>query len=160
MRSSQVENFASPRKLSMVLKTVDEDFLGDVFRLLPVANHPVDQAEDLVAVGADDLAERLLVALLQAGNQEPLGEAHLVGGPLRARTRARRESVASTPIQTPEPPNVPVHSWGCVWEAGTKTRMLTPTKVTRGLAWSTNMSCRMPPSRAAISETRDAPAEP
>ena len=66
----------------------DEHVLRDVLRLLAVAEHPVDQAEDLVAVLADDLAECLLVALDQASDQEPLGQAHRVGRPLPERAGA------------------------------------------------------------------------
>ena len=85
MRSSQVENFASPAKAVDRLEDGDEDLLGDVLGLRAVADHPVDQAEDLVAVEADDLAERLLVAILEASDEQPLGDAHRVGDPFSPR---------------------------------------------------------------------------
>ena len=59
----------------------DEDLLRDVLGLVAVAEHPVDEAEDLVSVETDDLGERLLVAFLEAGDEKPLGQAHRVGDP-------------------------------------------------------------------------------
>jgi len=93
------------RKLRLTPKAVDrlehgdEDFLRDVLGLLAVPDHPVDQAEDLVSVKLNDLAERLFVAVLEARDEEPLGDAHRVGDPFSPRAGGsqteRRLHVAS-----------------------------------------------------------------
>ena len=56
------------------LKDGDEHLLGDVLGLLGVAEHAVDQVVDPVLVGPDALDEGLLVALLQALDQQALAD--------------------------------------------------------------------------------------
>ena len=108
-RSSQVENFASPRKPSMVLNTVMKTSWATSSASWRLPEHPVDQAEDLVAVEADDLAERLLVALLEASDEEPLGDAHRVGHPFSAAARAasQTERRLHDPLRQPNHAQVP-----------------------------------------------------
>ena len=76
-----------------------EPALLAVIGLLAVPDHPVDQAEDLVAVKLNDLAERLFVAVLEARDEEPLGDAHRVRDPFSPRAGGsqteRRLHVAS-----------------------------------------------------------------
>src|SRR5690606_22353106 len=56
----------------------DEHLLGDVLGLLAIADHPVDEAEDPILVGVDELLKGPLVTLFEPPDQPPI--AGVAGG--------------------------------------------------------------------------------